>query len=95
MPDGWKIEPRAGYRSMAEGTKDDYDIVFGHFKTFERDLASRILRTLEQLEHSYPGELVNRLVTRCKPQPARTAPATTKSTSWRPCCMTWATCWGR
>ena len=62
MPDDWKIEPRAGYRSMAEGTKEDYDIVFGHFKTFERDLASRVLRTLEQLEHSYPGELVNRLV---------------------------------
>jgi predicted HD phosphohydrolase len=55
-------EPHASYRSMAEGTKEDYDIVFEHFKTFERDLGSRVLKTLEQLEHSYPGELVNRLV---------------------------------
>lgn len=55
-------EPYASYRSMAEGTKEDYDIVFEHFKVFERDLGSRVLKTLEQLEHSYPGEQVNRLV---------------------------------
>ncbi len=62
MPDNSIIEPRASYRAMAEGTKHDYDIVFAHFKTFERDLANRVLQTLTQLEHSYPGELVNRLV---------------------------------
>ena len=57
-----KIEARASYRNMAEGTKEDYELVFEHFKSFERDLADRVLKTLVQLEHSYPGELVNRLV---------------------------------
>ena len=62
MPDTSHIEPRASYRSMAEGTKEDYDLVFENFKLFERDLAGRVLTTLAQLEHSYPGELINRLV---------------------------------
>jgi len=62
MPDSSTIESRASYRTMAEGTKEDYELVFGHVKVFERDLASRVLKTLVQLEHSYPGELVNRLV---------------------------------
>ena len=61
MPDT-NIEPHASYRSMADGTKEDYDLVFEHFKVYERDLASRVLKTVAQLEQSYPGELVNRLV---------------------------------
>ena len=61
MADGSNIEHVARYRSMAEGTKEDYDAVFKHFTRFERDLASRVLDTLAQLEHSYPGEQVNRL----------------------------------
>src|SRR6185503_4048221 len=61
MADGSNIEHVARYRSMAEGTKEDYDAVFKHFTRFERDLASRVLDTLAQLEHSYGGELVNRL----------------------------------
>jgi predicted HD phosphohydrolase len=62
MPDTSIIEPRARYRNMAEGTKEDYELVFEHFKRFERDLPSRIIATLAQLEQSYPGEQVNRLV---------------------------------
>jgi predicted HD phosphohydrolase len=57
-----KVEGVASYRNMAEGTKEDYELVLEHFKLFERDLPSRILATLVQLEHSYPGEQVNRLV---------------------------------
>ncbi|HEX5325952.1 MAG TPA: HD domain-containing protein [Acetobacteraceae bacterium] len=62
MPDDAPLVPGASYRSMAEGTKEDYELVFEHFKRFERDLASRVLAALAQLQNSYPGELVNRLV---------------------------------
>jgi predicted HD phosphohydrolase len=62
MPDDHKIQPVARYRSMAEGTKEDYELVFEHFKAFERKLPDRLLAALKDLEHSYPGEMVNRLV---------------------------------
>src|SRR5215472_13121269 len=62
MPDDAKTARVARYRTMAEGTKEDYDLVFEHFKHFERDLAGRVLAALVQLEHSYEGEQVNRLV---------------------------------
>jgi predicted HD phosphohydrolase len=62
MPDDAKIARVALYRTMAEGTKEDYELVFEHFKRFERDLAGRVLTALVQLEHSYEGEQVNRLV---------------------------------
>ncbi|MBV9522508.1 MAG: HD domain-containing protein, partial [Alphaproteobacteria bacterium] len=62
MPDDPKIFPSARYRSMAEGTKDDYEAVFAHFRVFERGLAPRVLEALQSLKDSYPGELVNRLV---------------------------------
>jgi predicted HD phosphohydrolase len=61
MPDDLKIQPTVAYRSMAEGTKDEYERIFEHFKAFERNLADRILAALGQLADSYPGELVNRL----------------------------------
>src|SRR5882672_11215637 len=61
MPDDQKIQPSARYRSMAEGTKEDYELVFDHLKAFERSLADRVLAALKQLKNSYPGELVNRL----------------------------------
>jgi len=62
MPDTSQILPHASYRSMAEGTKEDYELVFQYFKAFERDMASRVLKEVAELEFSYPGELVNRLV---------------------------------
>jgi predicted HD phosphohydrolase len=62
MPDTLNILPRASYRNMAEGTKEDYELVHEYYKVFERDLASRVLTTLAQLEQSYPGEMVDRLV---------------------------------
>ena len=61
MADGSNIEQVARYRTMAEGTKEDYDLVFKHFNRFERNLASRVLDAVAQLEHSYVGEQVNRL----------------------------------
>jgi len=62
MPDDQSTQARARYRCMAEGTKEDYDLVFAHFERFERDLGSRVMKALAQLEHSYPGEQVDRLV---------------------------------
>jgi predicted HD phosphohydrolase len=62
MPDDATIQPSVRYRSMAEGTKEEYVLVFEHFKVFERNLGDRVLAALGQLEHSYPGEMVNRLV---------------------------------
>jgi predicted HD phosphohydrolase len=62
MPDDQKIQPVARYRSMDEGTKEDYELVFEHFKAFERKLPDRLLAALKDLENSYPGEMVNRLV---------------------------------
>jgi predicted HD phosphohydrolase len=61
MPDDQQSQAVARYRSMEEGTKEDYDLVFAHFKAFERRLADRVLVALKDLDKSYPGELVNRL----------------------------------
>jgi predicted HD phosphohydrolase len=61
MPDDLIVQPHARYRTMAEGTKEDYELVFEHFKAFERSQVDRVLDTLKMLENSYPGELVNRL----------------------------------
>ena len=47
---------------MDEGTKDDYILVFEHFKVFERKLSDRVLVALKALKNSYPGEMVDRLV---------------------------------
>jgi predicted HD phosphohydrolase len=47
---------------MDEGTKDDYILVFEHFKVFERKLADRVLTALKAVKNSYPGEMVDRLV---------------------------------
>ena len=62
MPDDVKQQPTARYRTMAEGTREDYELVFRHFKAFERGLADRILEALGRLDQSYPGEMVDRLV---------------------------------
>ena len=61
MPDDVKIQASATYRSMAEGSKEDYEAVFEHFKAFERRLGDRVLAALGELVNSYPGELINRL----------------------------------
>jgi predicted HD phosphohydrolase len=62
MPDDLKVQPHARYRSMDDGTKAEYLLVFDYLKKFEEGLADRILETLKTLKNSYPGELVNRYV---------------------------------
>jgi predicted HD phosphohydrolase len=62
MPDDAKVQPRASYRRMDQGTKDDYLLVFDCLKKFEQGLADRILAALTILKDSYPGEMVDRYV---------------------------------
>ena len=62
MPDTANILPHASYRTMAEGTKEEYELVEGYVRSFERDLASRLLKEMGRLQESYPGEPVDRLV---------------------------------
>src|ERR1700730_17583257 len=62
MPDTANILPHATYRTMAEGTREESHFVEGYVSSFERDLASRLLKEMGRLQESYPGEMVNRLV---------------------------------
>ena len=60
MPDDAKPLAKVSYRRMDQGTKEEYELVFEHFRGFERDLGNRILAMLPTLAQSYPGEMVNR-----------------------------------
>jgi predicted HD phosphohydrolase len=62
MPDTSNVLPHATYRRMEEGTKEEYELVHGYLKEFQRDLATRVLKEFVRLETSYPGEPVDRLV---------------------------------
>jgi len=62
MPDDAKQLPRATYRSMDQGTKEEYDLVFGYLKEFQKKLPDRLLENLRTLKDSYYGEPVDRLV---------------------------------
>jgi predicted HD phosphohydrolase len=62
MPDTSNVLPHATYRRMEDGTKEEYDLVHGYLKEFQRDLATRVLKDFARLEDSYPGEPVDRLV---------------------------------
>jgi predicted HD phosphohydrolase len=62
MPDTSHVLPHATYRRMEEGTKQEYELVHGYLKEFQRDLATRVLKEFVRLEDSYPGEPVDRLV---------------------------------
>jgi len=62
MPDDVKVQFRARYRRMEDGTKEEYLGVFELLKSFELDLADRVLAALVSLKNSYPGETVSRYV---------------------------------
>ncbi len=62
MPDTSNVLPHATYRRMEDGTKEEYELVHGYLKEFQRDLATRVLKEFTRLEDSYPGEPVDRLV---------------------------------
>jgi hypothetical protein len=52
MPDDVKIQFRARYRRMEDGTKEEYLGVFELLKSFELGLADRVLAALESLKNS-------------------------------------------
>lgn len=62
MPDDAKQLPRASYRRMDQGTKEEYELVFGYLKDFKKKLPDRLLESLKTLKDSYYGEPVDRLV---------------------------------
>mgnify|MGYP002781004480 CR=1 FL=1 len=55
MPD------RAGFRSMEEGTAEDWQIISGHFMPYAGKLADRVLTHLKLLDGDYGGFPVDRL----------------------------------
>ena len=73
-------EQRAQFRAMQEGTAEDWGIISSHFRPFAKELPDRIIKHLQLLDGDFGGFPIDRLETRCKPRPARTAMAVMRST---------------
>ncbi|MBX9962527.1 MAG: HD domain-containing protein [Burkholderiales bacterium] len=58
---GNMADQRAGFKSMRESTKADWDIIVGRYQPFARELPDRILGHLKMLGHDDGGFLVDRL----------------------------------
>ena len=54
-------EQRAGFRSLAESTQADWEIVGAHFRSFNEGLADRVLAHLKLLDGDYGGFPIDRL----------------------------------
>jgi predicted HD phosphohydrolase len=54
-------EPRAKFRSMVEGTQEDWSAIAEHFVPFAADVATRVLDHLKLLDGDYGGFPVDRL----------------------------------
>ena len=61
MADGQDVGERAQFREMLEGTKEDWDIIVAHSKSFNKGLAKRVLDHLRLLDGDYGGFPVDRL----------------------------------
>src|SRR5437763_12540833 len=48
------------FTSMADGTKEDYDLLARYEEQFTAELPDRLLAALDQLKASYPGYKVSR-----------------------------------
>ena len=56
MADGHDMGERAKFREMLEGTKEDWDIIVDHSKSFNKGLAKRVLdhlRLLDLINHQH------------------------------------------
>ena len=53
--------PRAKFRSMTEGTQEDWGIITGHFMPFAAQVADRVLTHLKLLDGDYGGFPIDRL----------------------------------
>ena len=67
--------PRAKFRSMDEGTAEDWAVIGSHFLPFAKGLADRVLTHLKLLDGDYGGFPIDRLQHRCRPRPAPIAAA--------------------
>jgi len=61
MADGHDMGERAKFREMLEGTKDDWDIIVEHSKSFNKGLAKRVIEHLRLLDGDYGGFPIDRL----------------------------------
>lgn len=55
------MEKTAAFRTMTEGTQDDWDIIMSHAKPFAQNGGSRILEHLKLLDGDFGGFQVDRL----------------------------------
>jgi len=60
-PDDPDTLDRASFRSMEEGTQEDWRVIAGHFMPFAQHTADRVLDHLRLLEGDYGGFPVDRL----------------------------------
>src|SRR5262245_43747098 len=56
-----KLDDRAKYRAMADGTQDDWDVIVKQAAHFQKDLPNRIIAHLKLLEGDCGGYAVDRL----------------------------------
>ena len=61
MADGHDMGERAKFREMLEGTKEDWDIIVDHSKSFNKGLAKRVLDHLRLLDGDFGGFPIDRL----------------------------------
>ena len=61
MADGHEMGERAKFREMLEGTKEDWDIIVEHSKSFNKGLAKRVIDHLRLLDGDFGGFPVDRL----------------------------------
>ncbi len=61
MADGMAPERNAQFREMLEGSKEDWDIIAQHAKSFNKGLSKRVLSHLELLDGDYGGFPIDRL----------------------------------
>ncbi|GAB5487043.1 MAG: HD domain-containing protein [Parasphingorhabdus sp.] len=58
---GGPNEVRAEFPSMTEGTKEDWDIISGHFMPFASKVSDRVLEHLKLLDGDFGGFPIDRL----------------------------------
>ncbi len=61
MADGSDPKTQAKFKQMLEGTQEDWGIIAGHAKAFNKGLARRVLSHLRLLDGDYGGFPIDRL----------------------------------
>ena len=61
MADGHATGEKAKFKEMLEGTREDWDIIVAHSKSFNKGLAKRVIDHLRLLDGDFGGFPVDRL----------------------------------